>query len=596
MPAPPRKNPASTRGTPKSGKKSTDADKDRRQASGPRDRALRDKLEPNLALGDSGGRYGSDVGALAGLLDDGRGPKGRDDRSRDGGQADGDAAFFASLDSTRPTSFLPRVCYFENTYLGGNAAYLQRLRRLDAEFPQERRPYVHAHLAPQPLDAPPSAGIALSASLSHRWLKTQGRIFMQIGLRGSNRYGWRRPPLDIVLVLDHAALTSKAAATRLVTAVFRKRLDHRDRLGVVTVGPRPRTLAPLAPQRAHRLTLDRLLESQTAPTGLRDAALGEAMRHAGALLKAGSEQQSRIPGTQTVVVLTGPRAHAVSVGAAAAAHDLTEQGMVTSVIEILAPGAESSGAWWSVVANGHGNYHHASADKIAPAVHAELDTLSRVVARLLRLNIRLGRNAHAIRVLGSRVLTRHEVREVKAREVATDRNLSRSLGVKADRGDDDDGIQTVIPYFYGGDEHVILVELWIDKPEAVADITLRYKDMVKLGNATARTSVRLHNTPSPETLQHLAVRRNVRGFHLADTLKQMAVGVRSGAHGSIELARNQARVLKIGNAPADTQMLGAFEVLMNDPRWTHQPQPRGLLADALELASLRRVGLASAAR
>ena len=354
-------------------------------------------------------------------------------------------------------------------------------------------------------------------------------------------------------------------------------------------------MAALAPMRAHRFSIDAALESYAGPTAHDAQALHRAIRHAGALLRGGSEQQARIPGTQTVVVIAGPREPAATAGAAAAAHDLTEQGMVTSVIEIGAAAAQPSGGWWPVVANGHGNYHHAPASEIAPAVHAELDTLSRVVARLLRLNIRLGRDTHAVRVLGSRVLTRNEVREVKAREVATDRNLSRSLGVKTDRGDDDDGIQTVIPYFYGGDEHVILVELWVDKPGAVADVTLRYKDMVKLGNATARTSVRLGNTPSPETLEQLSVRHNVRGFRLADTLQQMALTLRNGTGSAVDLARNQARALMASNAPADKQMLRAFEILMNDPDWTAQPQPRLLLADALELASLRRIGLASTA-
>jgi len=48
----------------------------------------------------------------------------------------------------------------------------------------------------------------------------------------------------------------------------------------------------------------------------------------------------------------------------------------------------------------------------------ELDALSKVVARLLRVNVRMASGVKAIRVIGSRVLDPDEVRRLKAREKA----------------------------------------------------------------------------------------------------------------------------------------------------------------------------------
>ncbi len=478
-----------------------------------------------------------------------------------------------ALRHVRPDRFLPRMCYFENTYLGGNAAYEERLRRLDEDFGRDA-PYRLASLPPQPFDAPADAGLSLTAALDTRWLDQPGRVYLQIGLQGSKRYGWRRPPLDVTLVVDPAARGADADALEHAVTTLVRRLGPQDRLAVVLASDDgAEVLAPLAGVRDQRLALARQLEGLPPPGRAGGEALRRAMDTAGQVLRRGADDQARVPGTQTVVLLThGADADRVQ-GAARAAHGLSVQGAVTSVVQT----GGDRGAWWAVANAGHGNYHRG---EVKASLEAELESLSKIIARLLRVNVRLASKVEAVRVVGSRVLGQDEVKRVKAREEATDRNLSRTLGVTADRGDDDDGIQTVIPYFYGGDAHVILLELWVESPGAVADVTLKYKDMVSLANATARDSVALTRLPREDTpLQHI-VRRNVRGFTLAETLDGVADLVDQGQLRQGLAVLDQLR----GNLPvADRQLLAAFDRVSRG-------LPADQLAAALRMASARRVG------
>ncbi len=480
----------------------------------------------------------------------------------------------------KPATFMPRVCYFENTYLGGSAAHEHTRRRMAETFGQQ--PFSELYLPQQAFDPPGGAGLALSATLDRRHLDKPGRVFLQIGLQGSKRYGWRRPPLDLVLVIDQPAANTRANLRKAVLALASK-LGPQDRLGVLLVAPgRPVSLAEVGDARARRLSMERSIAKIPRPAAASPADLRAAMLEAGDMLRSAAGEEARVPGTQTVVLLSrGQDAQRVE-HARQAAHRLTVQGAVTSVIEL-----EGRGVWWPVANAGHGNDHRATTETIAQAVEAELDSLSRVIARLLRINVRLANHVEGVRVIGSRVLGQREVKQVKAREEATDHNLSKTLGVEADRGEDDDGIQTVIPYFYGGDSHVILVELWVDKPGAVAEISLKYKDMVELGNATARTSVHLGARPRPLTRAHELVRKNLLDFDRAALLERAAVEIENNRYPGA-LAR-----LREAEAEAPRAERAAYQALI---QLTNQRRGSADLSAAIRMASKQRIGLSANAR
>lgn len=440
----------------------------------------------------------------------------------------------------RPARTLPRMFYFENTYLGRTAAFQERLRRLHAAVGDAAQT-VRTHLPPQRLDAPGDAGLSVTTALDRDQLSAPGRVFLQVAVQGSHRYGWRRPPLDTAVVLDPHALAGAPQQARAMLDHLVGALGPKDRLGVVLATDPPQVLVDVQAVRDARTAIASL-QGSAALTGVN---LPAAMRTAGARLLKASTGQARVPGSQTLLVLTnGSPQHAP---AARVAHDLTVQGAVTSVIDL-----GRDWRWWAVANAGHGQLY---ADQpVTAAIDAELTRLSKVVARLARVNIKLADGVEAIRVLGSRMLADDEVKAVKAREVAADLQISKTMGVKADRGDDDDGIQTVIPFFYGGDAHVILVELWVDPPRRgmpIAEVTLRYKDMVALSNATARSQVSLASLPQPTTPAERLVRRNVRGFELAEALGRASVLV---GRGEPDRARSMLNAL-VATTPADARLL-----------------------------------------
>jgi hypothetical protein len=528
-----------------------------------------------------------------GLLDaTGNEEQQRAERRRGGSPAGGRAQPTSAVDlrqEPRPTHFLPRMFYFENTYLGGNAAHAEVIRRLDQALAQGPRPYRRAELPPQVIDPPESAGLALEASLNRASFDGPGRAILQVALRGSERYGWRRPPLDVALVIDGAALRDSGEEVVETIVELLRRLGPQDRMGVLVAGATPIPVAPLERLRRLRTTLPMRLETLPVP-GTSDAAgLGAALQEAGSWLATAADDASGLPGTQTVLLLTDSSEPAKVAAATASAHALNVRGVVTSVIA-LAAGQEDAG-WWHVANAGHGNFHRVSAALTpAGAVNAEIQSLARVVARLLRLNVRLGPGAQAIRVLGSRVLDEEEVRQVKEREVATDRHLSRTLGISADRGEDDDGLQTVIPYFYGGDAHVILIELWLDDPGIVADVTLRYKDMVNLRNSTAHAAVAVRRGPRPRTPFELVVDRNARGFEVGAALERAGHRVRHGDQAGALHHIDHAWRLAENAEQSDRLMAREFRQLVAKSNWQSSPQAREALAQALLTAGRRRVG------
>jgi len=483
----------------------------------------------------------------------------------------------------RPDRVLPRTFYFENTYLGGSAAYAERLRKLDAALGEGERPYRLVVAESQPFDPPRTDGLSLHASVDATHFDDPRRVFLQVGIQGSQRYGWRRPPIDAMLVLDHVAFAAGPRAVIDFIAAALRRLDHTDRLGVLIAGPAgvEEVLALTRLDTARQALAHRIDTLSADPQGGSHLNLSDAMRRAGEILSRASESPNTIPGTQMVLILSGATSADAVRAATAEAHTLTVQGAVTS---IFTSGGDAL-PWWQLADAGYGNWHRL--DEVGPeqAFTDELAALARVVARLIRVNIRLGKGAHAVRVLGTRILEAKEVERVKAREVAADRNLSKTMGISADRGDDDDGIQTVIPYFLGDDSHVILVELWLDEPGVVADVSLRYKDMVNLENAAARTSVRIGSRPQPEAPEQEWITRNVHGFLLGEELQRASLDVHNGAFGSASAAIQRAQEYARHTNEDDSKAMEQMETMINE-----RNVAPAVMRDNLLMSGQRRIG------
>jgi len=130
----------------------------------------------------------------------------------------------------------------------------------------------------------------------------------------------------------------------------------------------------------------------------------------------------------------------------------------------------------------------------------------------------------------------------------------------------------------------------VKKPGAVADITLRYKDMVNLGNATARVQVSLPALPRPETGEPIAIFQNVVGFRIGKHLELAAWSVRKGDMSGALRQVGEARGLATATTEADLEMLRSFQSLISRGDWPRDASRKTLLADALEAAGRRKVG------
>src|SRR6185369_2748520 len=103
----------------------------------------------------------------------------------------------------------------------------------------------------------------------------------------------------------------------------------------------------------------------------------------------------------------------------------------------------------------------------------------------------LAAGVRLVGIVGSRRLDEAQAQRVREAERSVDLRLSRNLGIESDRGEDEDGIQVVVPVFRAGDAHVILLDVVAPGPGAVADVSVRYKDLVFLRNGVARASLTL---------------------------------------------------------------------------------------------------------
>jgi hypothetical protein len=259
-----------------------------------------------------------------------------------------------------------------------------------------------------------------------------------------------------------------------------------------------------------------------------------------------------------------------------------------------------------LVAAGQGNRRIlASAEEAEALIDRELHSASRAVARALRLRIRLAPGVQLVQVLGSRPLGDPQSQLVREAEQALDRRLARNLGIQADRGEDEEGIQIVIPSFYAGDAHVVLLDVVAERPGPVADVTLRYKDVVYLRNGVARAGLSIGSGQEVQGPLERNVLKNRVAWELARQTRQvsqyLAAGQVDQARALLALLGDLIQGLRLEVAgwsadpdlAADEAMLREYLAVLNSPAVGDGVQRR-YLAESLRYVAYRK--LQSAAR
>jgi hypothetical protein len=376
---------------------------------------------------------------------------------------------------------MPRRCHLASNYRAGQGIWQRRLEALTA-LPQPLRDQTGATGPAAELLAPETKALAVAARLDREHQEGPGQVWMRVSLRSTDRWGMRRPPFDLAVVVGPAA--SQAAdqlACRTLEALV-QRMEPQDRLTLIRGRQEVENLDGLAGAEA----LSRVRAVCASGSAWATAPLAEQHQRARQLLARHAQAQHRVAGSRLVVAIATAADLADPQVLDSAAQGVLEP-TLSSALVLDAAGLDPG---WQLADAGHGLLEHVALDPNAAAQRLWYGW-GRVVARLVRVDLRLAPGVVALRVVGSRVLDQQETQRVRRQETAVDQNLARVAGVKRDRQEDGEGMTMLIAAFLGSDEHVIDVLLQVQGPGPVADVVVDYKDLVRMANEKAMSRASL---------------------------------------------------------------------------------------------------------
>ncbi len=500
---------------------------------------------------------------------------------------------------------LPTSGYWANGYLPGDP----RARLLELRLAAWDRSELPAQLAAlslerrarpgrQPFDAPSDAALAAYVHADRAAVAGPSRLRLQVGLRGAERRGGQRPAMNVGLVVDRRAPLAAAELVRvraLVAALAAVRQPG-DRFSLTIAGPGG-GLA-VAPEAFRHGPLSVALEAlATPPSGGAGMSLRGAIARAAQAVAATHDPAAPLGASVVLLLATAP------LGAEAGAieslvHAQAVSGIVTSAVAVSA-GADDEAIERTVLLGQGRRAVLDGAGDAARLIDRELYAASRAVARAVRLRIELAPGVRLIEVLGSRRLDEPAAGRVREAERSIDRRLARNLGIAGDRGEDEAGVQIVIPHFYAGDAHVVLLDVAVDGPGPVAEVSVRYKDLVRLANGVARASFALEpGERAPGPLER-NVLKNELALRLAERIRAASVLLEAGdPRGAADLLAGQRALiaglrLEIAGWQGDEELaddlalLDEYLSVLRSPVVAGPAAPR--VADSLRGAANRRL-------
>jgi hypothetical protein len=522
-----------------------------------------------------------------------------------GAFTDGGFDFLRHYRQTENLRFQAATGYWANTYVPGDP----EIRLLSARLAQwdrswlENNAVLEQDVVPvrQPFDAPADNALALSlmADASAVTDDDNGatRMRLQVGIRGIEHRRGQRPAMNVGIVVDlpaDAPDADRIAARALLDALLESR-QAGDRFSLVMTGAGLIVPPPDFRFGSLQLAKQHILGQEIAHQDGFAAASGlelfEALQRAGAMVRE-TDDPGRPLGSSSVLLISANSVPDTG-QLAALAHENAKEGITLSVFPLgKRPQNEIVE---KLVLAGLGNRRYLETPAQAGhLIEDELHASSRAVARAARLSIRLAPGVRLIGVVGSERLDTQHAQRVRDIENSMDRRLSVNLGIQADRGEDEDGIQIVIPSVFSGDSVTVLLDVVADRPGAVADVSLRYKDLVFLRNGSLQGHLELpkgENKPGPA---ELAVLKNLLSHHFVEAVEQAAaalgrqqpaeaIAVLNRMRSTIDQARRDLPAW--ANDPdlvRDSQVLDRYIAALTAPRaGAHQP----FLADSLRYAA-----------
>ncbi len=520
------------------------------------------------------------------------------------------AAFLERYRTLDGLTYQEPTGYWSNSYIPGDSAMRlleARLRDWDrSAFGRDVRLEQAAHPVVQPFDAPEDAALALYLNADQPAIEGPTRLRLQVGIKAAERQGGHRPAMNLGLLVDLRGGVEPESARRIraLLAALERARQPGDRFSLTVAGPDGGLL--VAPDEFRhgpvRVAIERLFggAGQTAPAA--GLSLADAFALASRSVRAGDDPNA-VLGSSLVLLVTGSSLADDLAAVERMAHLNAVAGVPTSVVSLAA--REDLADIDRLVAAGQGNRRVLDRAEAADGViDRELHASSRAVARALRLRIRLAPGVKLVDVLGSQRLDEALAQRVRDAEVAIDRRLARNLGIEADRGEDEEGIQIVIPNFYAGDSHTILLDVTAETPGPLADVTLRYKDVVYLRNGVARANLTLEDGRRAAGPLERNVLKNLVAWEFAQRTRQVGRYLADGdprqAAAALASLRDLIRGLRGEVAGwqsdpdlvADEAMLEEYLTALAAPAAGDTVQRR-YLADSLRYAAFRKLQTAA---
>jgi len=508
--------------------------------------------------------------------------------------------FLQQRHHTQNLNFQAASGYWANTYVPGDPL----LRRLHVRLKRQplKLPDQAAHAIWQPFDTPQHSAMGLFLHADKRAVQGQTRLLLQVGLKGSARHSGRRPAMNVGIVLDLRGSLSNQQSTlfrALLQAFIQARqsgdqfmLSVAGRAGGVLLQPEDFRHGPLS------LALPHLFGDAPAPNDML-LDLPQAIAATVAQLKRTDNPNAPL-GSSLLLLLTSQHLGHYALQLQEQAHQYATAGIPFSAVGIGTHISQAELEELVVLGQGHLRLLDRSNEAVT-LVDKELHAVSRVVARALRLNIRLQAGVKLIGIPGSQPLNAQRSEQMRQAERSIDQRLARNLGIKRDRGADEDGVQIIIPAFYANDSHVILLDVLAEKPGLLAEVSLRYKDLVYLRNGVTHAALSLGSEDTPVGPLELNVWKNLLALQLAETLKQVgtqlslaqtdhALALLESYQALLKHVQNQVLALQQDQElQQDQQMLQHYMQLLSQNAQQNDSQARSNLADSLQYAGFAKV-------
>ncbi len=517
----------------------------------------------------------------------------------------------------------PADGYWSNTYVPGDPV----LRHLQARLAGRDRsllapnwrntvggepPALHgaARRTTQPFDSPANAALGIQLQADRGAIRGETRMLVQVGLAATPRHGGRRPAMNVAVVLDlggdpadSGRITPETGASLVaLSAAFGEARDLGDRFRLIAAGRSAgrgsgEIVAPEDFRRGPLVVAVGSLLATEATGSEQPLGLVEAVRSAIAAVAGGDDPAAPL-GSSAVIVATTRALTSDAEGLGELAHESAVAGIPLSVVGV--GDAVDLAELDRLALAGQGSRRLLDEPAAAPAlVDRELAAVSRAVARAVRLRIRLAPGVRLIDVVGAHRYGAAAAERVRQTERAIDQRLARNLGIEADRGDDEAGIQIVIPTFYAGDHHAVLLDVVASGPGPIADVTARFKDLVQLENGVASARLDLARGEAARGPLERNVLENLLAYRLHRVLEGAAVEVALGDPENAAIRIEQHRRLLVGlkqhdgfsrdrDLAGDVAMLDGYLRLLRG-QWPRTPELRLYLAESMHYAALLKV-------